>query len=268
METNNHDYIISGGAQGKSRLNVLSDVLCKYTKTLLEKHGVTDGASFLDVGCGGGNVAGMVAEMVGEKGSVTAVDFDESIIALAENDRVAAGMHNMRFEVMNAYDLSFDGVFDVVYARFLLSHLKEPEKVFRLMARAAKPGGKIILEDVQFSGHFCYPACAAFDEYLRLYAAAAAHNGADTEIGPALPLLLSGAGLQNVGFDFIQPGFSTGAGKWMAYLTLDKIKGTLVEQGIADEQAIDKLLVQLKDFTADEHTIISLPRIFRAWGNV
>jgi SAM-dependent methyltransferase len=268
MHTNNHDYIISGGEQGKSRLNTLSDVLYTYTKVLLEKQGVSVGVSFLDVGCGGGNVAVMVAEMAGDKGSVTAVDFDESIIALAEMDRVAAGRQNMRFEVMSAYDLSFDGVFDVVYARFLLSHLKEPKKVLQLMMRAARPGGKIIIEDVQFSGHFCYPACAAFDEYLRLYAAAARNNGADPEIGPGLPSLLHGAGLQNIDFDLIQPCFSTGPGKWMAYLTLEKIKGTVVAQGIADEQTIDKLLVQLKDFTANEHSIISLPRIFRAWGNV
>lgn len=268
MPTIDHDYIISGGAQGKSRLNVLSDVLYAYTKTLLEKQGVADGVSFFDVGCGGGNVAGMVAEMVGAKGSVTAVDFDESIIALAENDRVAAGRQNMRFEVMSAYDLSFSGEFDVVYARFLLSHVKEPGKVLQLMRQALKPGGKIIIEDVQFSGHFCYPACAAFDEYLRLYAAAARNNGADPEIGPGLPSLLQGAGLQHIDFDLIQPCFSAGAGKWMAYLTLDKIKGTLVAQGIAGEQTIDKLLMQLKDFTANESSIISLPRIFRAWGNV
>ncbi len=268
MHTNNHDYIISGGEQGKSRLNTLSDVLYTYTKALLEKQGVSGGVSFLDVGCGGGNVAGMVAEMVGDKGRVTAVDFDESIIALAEKDRVAAGRHNMRFEVMSAYDLSFDREFDVVYARFLLSHLKEPKKVLQLMMRAARPGGKIIIEDVQFSGHFCYPACAAFDEYLRLYAAAAHNNGADPEIGPGLPSLLHGAGLQNIDFDLIQPCFGAGAGKWMAYLTLDKIKATLLAQGITDGKAIDKLLMQLKDFTANEHSVISLPRIFRAWGNV
>jgi hypothetical protein len=52
----------------------------------------------------------------------------------------------------------------------------------------------------------------------------------------------------------------------MAWLTLDRIKSTLLKQTIADEGTINELLGKLKEFTEDKHTIMSLPRIFRVWG--
>lgn len=268
MQKNDHDYIISGGQQGKSRLDVLSHILHDHTRLLLEQHGVAKGASFLDVGCGGGNVAAMVADMVGSHGSVTAVDFDEHIIALARQDPKAAEKKNISFETMSAYELPFRGTFDVAYARFLLSHLEEPLAVLRRMANSVKPGGAVVVEDVHFSGHFCFPQCNAFDQYVQFYMEAAKRKGADPEIGPTLFSLFHEAGLVEVGFDVIQPCFNKGEGKMMAWLTLDRIKDALVEQGISSSGAIEAMLDKLQTFSRDEHTIISLPRIFRVWGTV
>ena len=260
----NNDYIISGGPEGKARLNVLSEVLRPYTGSMLVQQGVTAGTSLLDVGCGGGNVVEMVAEMVGDNGTVTGIDFDETILELDRRD--AAGKRNVTYRALNAYDIDYKDAFDVAYARFLLSHLKAPIDVLRKMKESVEPEGKIIIEDVQFNGHFCYPANGAFDEYVRLYTLAAMHNGADANIGPTLPKLFDEAGIAEVGFDVIQPSFTTGTGKWMAYITLDKIKQTLVEQGIANAETISEILRELEAFTKDERSIISLPRIFRVWG--
>ncbi len=261
-----HDYIISGGKEGKSRLNVLADVLHHQTKALLQQHGLTKGMSFLDLGCGGGNVSLMAAGMVGNNGSVTAMDFDKEIISLAQEDATAAYAKNVSFHTMSAYDISYTNQFDIAYSRFLLSHLNDPAAVLQKMKQSVKPGGKVIVEDVDFSGHFCYPANVAFNQYLQYYAAAAKHSNADANIGPSLFSMFQTAGFEDVGFDVIQPCFNKGTGKWMAYLTLDRIKPTLIKDGIATEQTINTTLQQLEGFTKDEQTIISLPRIFRVWG--
>jgi hypothetical protein len=50
----------------------------------------------------------------------------------------------------------------------------------------------------------------------------------------------------------------------MAYHTLDKIKGTILRQGLATEDAMEQVLLDLKQFTESENSVISLPRIFRA----
>ena len=52
----------------------------------------------------------------------------------------------------------------------------------------------------------------------------------------------------------------------MAYLTLDRIKATLIKQGLAGEEQIRLWLQEIGAFTKDEYTIISLPHIFRVRG--
>lgn len=264
--THHNDYIISGGTAGKSRLDVLSDVLRDHTKTVLEKNGVHTGSSFLDLGCGGGNVSIMVAGMVGDTGRVTAVDFDNEILSLARGDAERSGIKNISFLSEAVTELPFENEFDFVYARFLLSHVLHPAEIVAKMKQAARPGGKMIVEDVQFSGHFCYPACPAFDRYVEYYATAARQKGANPELGPSLPGLLREVALDNVQFEMIQPCFNKGKGKQMAYLTLDRISESLIGLGISTQDEITSMLKDLEAFTDDERTIMSLPRIFRAWG--
>jgi ubiquinone/menaquinone biosynthesis C-methylase UbiE len=266
MKEKDNEYIITGGEEGKKRLNVLADVLSSYTKALLEKDGPIHRKKILDLGCGGGNVALMASKMVGEEGYVTAIDFDSEIISLAKQDAINDGVNNISFEAQSAYDITFDDRFDIAYSRFLLSHLRQPELALQNMLKSAKPGARIIVEDVEFSGHFCYPSCKAFDSYIKYYTAAATHNEQNPEIGPSLFQLFHSAGIKNIQFDIIQPCFSQGAGKRMAYITMDKIKSIVIKQGLADIETIDTLLRELDVFTQNEQTIISLPRIFRVWG--
>ena len=262
-----HEYIIGGGRQAKDRLNVLADTLQNQTKALLQRHGLAAGTTLLDVGCGGGNVSLMAADMVGHSGRVAAIDFDKEIIALAQNDAAAKGIDNVTFLAGSAGDMLYNGEFDMAYSRFLLSHLDNPLAVLIKMKQAVKPGGTIIVEDVDFAGHFCHPANAAFEQYIQYYTTAAQHTGANANIGPSLLSLFKQAGIENVGFDVIQPAFNSGPGKWMAYYTLERIQHTLVKQGIATAEAVQHMLEKLAAFTRYEQTIISLPRIFRVWGN-
>ncbi len=260
------DYIIHGGLDGKKRLAILSDVLQPYTKALLETNSIAKGSSFLDVGCGGGHVSLLAADCVGDSGSVTAIDFDEAIIALNQQEAMAFGITNIKYHAMSAYDMAFENVFDVAYSRFLLSHLTAPLAILKKMLRSVKPGGRIIVEDIDFSGHFCYPDCSAFTDYVKLFTHASEQRKQHPNIGPLLPSLFHEAGIGHVQFEIIQPAFDSGVGKWMAYITMDAIKEAVITQNLADQSTIDAILEELEVFTKDPNTIISLPRIFRVWG--
>lgn len=266
MTSNTYDYAISGGTEGKSRLNILASILHPYTHKLLEQMGVKPDAHLLDSGCGGGNVAIMAAKMVGANGSVTAIDFDPEIIRLAALDRDREQLNNLSFHTKSTYDIDYQNIFDFSYARFLLSHLKSPLAALIKMKDAVKPGGRIIVEDVHFSGHFCYPHHEAFSRYLDLYTQVVGHRGGNAELGPEIPGLFHQAGIEQVGFDVIQPSFDQGEGKWMAYITLARIREAIIHAHLAEVAELDNLLQQLEKFTSRSETIISLPRIFRVWG--
>ncbi len=259
-------YIIDGGNEGKNRLNVLADAMHEYSLALLQKTGLQEGQSFLDNGCGGGHVAMMAARIVGKYGKVVGLDFDETIIELAKADQDKEALSNIDFKVCNAYDLNEYSVFDMAYARFLLSHLEHPLTALQKMKQAVKPGGTVIIEDIQFSGHFSYPVNPAFNEYVELYQQAVQIRGGNAEIGPLLIALFKQASFKAIEFDMVQPAFTEGGGKWMAYLTLDKIKHTFIKQQLISREALNILLKELKEFTEDPNSIISMPRIFRVWG--
>ena len=68
------------------------------------------------------------------------------------------------------------GNFDLIYTRFLLSHLAKPAEVLSWMVKCLRSGGVLAVEDVDLSGYFCYPPLPAFDRWshrhLRLVAGA------------------------------------------------------------------------------------------------
>jgi ubiquinone/menaquinone biosynthesis C-methylase UbiE len=59
-------YAISGGKEGKSRLNILAAAMQPYTQAWLMNAGITTASNFLDAGCGGGNVALLVTKLAGK----------------------------------------------------------------------------------------------------------------------------------------------------------------------------------------------------------
>jgi len=261
-----HCYAIRGGNEGKERLDVLARVLLPTTTQLVERVGLTNGMKCLDVGCGGGHVTILMAGIVGPEGRVIGTDTDAEILALAREDAKAAKITNVDFQQQNACACLWHNEFDVAYARFLVSHLDEPENCLAAMAEACLPGGTIVIEDTDFAGSFCYPACTAYERYKELYQELVQRRGGDSNIGPKLPGMLRRAGINDIELNVIQPAHMHGEGKLMAPLTMSRISDALTTEGLATEIEAQQILTELNDVAADSETMISLPRIFQVWG--
>ena len=152
-------YAIRGGLEGKKRLDLLARVMLPTTVQLLDRVGLIRGMKCLDVGCGGGHVAMLIAGIVGPEGRVVGTDTDAEILAFSKEDAEAAKLTNVTFQQLDACACVGHEEFDLAYARFLLSHLNEPEKCLAAMVEACAPGGTIVIEDTDFAGSFCYPNC-------------------------------------------------------------------------------------------------------------
>src|SRR4051794_12017778 len=152
------------------------------TAGLLSRVDIRPGARCLDVGCGGGDVSLQLASLVGDEGEVVGVDMDRSKLALACEEARAAGVTNVEYRELRVEELDEHESLDLVYARFLLTHLRRPEDTFQAMIAAAKPGGTVVVEDVDMSGRFCHPPSKAFDLYEDLYCRAARARGGDPDI--------------------------------------------------------------------------------------
>ncbi len=83
-------YAMRGGQEGKKRLDLLASVMLPTTMQLLDRVGLIRGMKCLDIGCGGGHVALLMASMVGPEGRVIGTDTDEEILTLARKEAEAA----------------------------------------------------------------------------------------------------------------------------------------------------------------------------------
>ncbi|MDB5433674.1 MAG: hypothetical protein JWP35_4790 [Caulobacter sp.] len=255
-------YIIEGGETGRARLSVLSEVMAEATGALLDRVIVPRGASVLDVGCGAGEVTRELARRAGPGASVVGIDLDETKLAAARRD--APGLRFERMAAERAVDLGID--FDVVYARFLLSHVTDPAAVLAACRERLKPGGRLVVEDVEFAAHLCWPPRASFDRYVVWYRKAACKRGADADIGPKLPGLLRAAGFADIEARVVQPAGLSGPVKQMAHLTLAAIAPALVEGGIATAEQIVADVADLKVAGNDATVMMSLPRVTQVVG--
>jgi len=259
-------YAIRGGKEGKERLNLLARVMLPTTSQLLKTVGLSQGMECLDVGCGGGHVSLLIASMVGPAGKVLGTDTDKEIIELAKEDAEIAKTGSVEFRQVDACLCQSHEEYDLVYARFLLSHLSEPEKCLEAMAKACRRGGIIVVEDVDFAGSFCYPICPAYERYVELYQKVVQRKGADPNIGPKLAGMLRKAGAKGIQLNVVQPTHMQGEGKLMASMTMERISGAVISEGLATESEAQEIVNELNHAATDCETAMSLPRVFQVWG--
>ena len=81
---------------------------------------------------------------------VVCLDLTPQMLAVGEREAAKQGLSNMRFVVGDAESIPFEGgSFSVVISRLAFHHMLHPERVFSQMLRVLKPGGKLVLIDME-----------------------------------------------------------------------------------------------------------------------
>ncbi len=137
-----YDLLVGVALAGRGRRlrGYLADVL-----------GVDPGDRVLDVGCGTGTLALVLAGRAGPQGSVTGVDASEEMVAAA---RAKARGKNVpvEFRVAPAQELPFaDDSFDAVVTSLMIHHLPEADRLpaVREQLRVLHPGGRLLIAEFQ-----------------------------------------------------------------------------------------------------------------------
>jgi SAM-dependent methyltransferase len=200
-------YLLDNHASdARPRFAALSALFDAGTARHLDDLGVGPGWRCWEVGAGGPAVPRLLADRVDPGGTVLATDVDVSHLAEAV---LPASVTVHRHDV--AVDLPPGGGFDLVHARLVLTHVPARLEALRRMAAALRPGGWLLVED--FDVRLMPAACPGgtgpvrqrADRLRAGFVTLLAQRGVDLEFGRALPRLLRGCGLTDVGADAAFP---------------------------------------------------------------
>ena len=166
---------------------------------LLEDCGVAPGWRCAEVGAGSGSVAAWLADTVGPDGSVVAFDIDMSHLDhLADRSNVEVRHHDIVAEPIG------EASFDLVHTRLVIEHLPAPERLLEMFAKAAQPGGLLVVECTDMLATAAAdpsdPRSRAFDEFMAMsFAAVESMSTFDFGFARRLPQLFEALGFDASG---------------------------------------------------------------------
>jgi arsenite methyltransferase len=111
---------------------------------------VPAGAAVLDLGCGAGLDALLVAA---SGGSVLGVDFSREMLSRARKSAVAMAVGNVRFELADAEAIpAATGSVDVALVNGIFNLNPAREEIFSELARVVRPGGDVFAAELVLKG--------------------------------------------------------------------------------------------------------------------
>ena len=136
------------------RFAALSALFDSSSQRHLADRGVGSGWHCLEVGGGGGSIAGWLSERVGPAGHVVVTDVDIRFLEKIKCPNVDVRLHDVTRDPLP------ERAFDLIHARMVLIHLPARDRVLSRLLRALKPGGWLVCEE--FDRTPCLPTLPCF----------------------------------------------------------------------------------------------------------
>jgi 2-polyprenyl-3-methyl-5-hydroxy-6-metoxy-1,4-benzoquinol methylase len=249
----------------RQRLASLEALFDAASRRHLVQRGLRPGWRCLEVGCGGGSLALWLADQVGPTGAVLATDLDTRFIQQHGRDNLEVRTHNVLTDPLERDS------FDLAHARAVLEHLPQREQALANLVAAVRPGGWVVVEDVDVGGpalpglvqHVWPPARASlYERMLRAIAALYTHMGGAADFGARLPMTLAHAGLGCVAAEVHTQILRGGPPPSWISLTFEQVRPRLVGVGLLDQAEVD----ELRGLFADPDFRYPTPFMVTAWG--
>jgi SAM-dependent methyltransferase len=258
-------YVLATGEAAAYRLRLLHGLYGPGSRRVLVEAGLRRGMRVADLGCGVGTVTAWLAEQVGPGGHVVGVDASAAQLAQAR-EQVGARGPNVRFHEASATATGLlPGSFDLVYCRFLLLHLPEPERALCEMRNLLRPGGVLVCEDGDLTSSGSQPP-SALGAFADLFGRLGRARGLDYTLGGRLFHMVQAAGFPAPEITFNQPVVARGETKRMLELSVAEAGPAFVEAGLITAEELGRTLAEMRRLAADDSVLAVMPRMAQVWA--
>jgi ubiquinone/menaquinone biosynthesis C-methylase UbiE len=176
------------------RLEVKVDPAAWVSKYLA--HRVRPGAEVLSVGCGPGVI---LREVCALDSLIKGTGIDISAERVQEAIRANPANSPVQFVRGDAHAMQFPSdSFDLVYSRMLFEYLHDKEQAATEMVRVCRPGGTVLLQDLDGQLLWNYPEDPVVQRAVEKVVAGLATTGFDPFVGRKLFSLARKAGLKDI----------------------------------------------------------------------
>jgi SAM-dependent methyltransferase len=258
-------YALATGEAAAHRLGILHELYGPGTRRVLLEAGIRPGMRVADLGCGVGMVTGLLAELVGPTAYVVGIDSSGRQLAQARARLNTDGAH-IHFVKASATATGLPpGSFDLVYCRFLLIHLPEPERALREMFALLRPDGILVCEDADLTASGSEPP-SALDAFADLWGRLGPIRGLDYTLGRRLFQMVCAAGFPRPAITFNQPVAARGEHKRFLELSVAEAGSAFIGAGLIASEELERTLVEMRRLARDESVLAIMPRMAQVWA--
>ena len=245
-------YTLGRTSHETNRLIEQSRIYDESTRRLCEQAGIAEGMRVLEIGSGAGDVAIMLAGLVGKTGQVVGVDINPTILESARQRVMDLGFDNIEFQAGDAREIVFKRKFDALVGRFVLMYMSDPTAALKQLTSHLKPEGIVAFQEPEYTLYpaFKHPDTPLINQLISWILNVFQHSGAHLNAGLGLYQMFIDAGLPAPEMHLQSP---IGAeGNWVGYRYMTTIFESLLplieEYGLAtsEEVGVDTLSERLR----------------------
>ena len=244
-------------------------VLPPWPKAISAEAGIHAGQRVLDVGSGVGDVAMLLANLVGPTGEVVGIERDGKSVARAAARASAAHLERLTFVQSDVGAFVSDRPFDALVGRFILQFLPRPEAVLRHLLQSLRPGGIVAFQENSWAPFVLFSApVPLWAAGVRLLHEVSVRYGVNLEMGPALFRTFQDAGLPAPRMRLqMELGHDADFTRWISdtVRTLQPLF-TKYDISIAALGELESLPDRLQAGVASSHSVVPWLAVVGAWS--
>jgi SAM-dependent methyltransferase len=219
-------------------------------RRLLAELGDGTGKRVVDIGCGPLGWLPLLSRWVGPTGEVVGTEVVEDTAGQARLTVLSEGLSNVTIMVDDVFDSRLpEHSFDMVHSRLMLGSIGRPDEQMATYRRLLKPGGLLVLEDLDMASYRFNPGAPANERLIQIVGEWVGARGRDVNVGRRIRTLLrpfSDNPIVRANVLMLPPGH--------VYRALSLVGATSIREGLVQTygaQKIDTLLSQAEEELRD-----------------